>query len=316
MMNPLKIIFAGTPAFSLPCLKALYEAGHSIIGVFTQPDRPCGRGQKPQASIIKQWAIEHHLDVYQPESLKNPEIHKVIADLKPDVMVVVAYGLILPQTILNIPHYGCVNVHASLLPRWRGAAPIQYAIRSGDKTSGITIMQMDIGMDTGAILKQQPCHIDDNDNAQDLFDKLSHIAPPVLLETLQEIARGESQAIPQSEELVTYSPKISKHEAEINWNLNSEQILLNLRAFYPWPCGFSSYQGKNIKIHAAVLETQCSSSSPPGTIVGHQKDKIIVKTGNGAIGILIWQWPNENQIKVQDWLIHKAHQMPLGSRLA
>jgi methionyl-tRNA formyltransferase len=312
-MTPLKIIFAGTPAFSLPCLETLYQAGHSILAVFTQPDRPAGRGQKPQASVIKQWAIEHHIPVYQPESLKNSVMEELIAQLQADVMVVVAYGLILPKKILDLPHYGCINVHASLLPRWRGAAPIQYAIRSGDQTTGISIMQMDVGMDTGDVLKQVSCPIDTKDDAQSLFKKLSLLAPPVLLEALEERASGKSLAHSQDNNLATYAPKIAKQEAQIDWNQTSEQILLNIRAFYPQPGAFTIYQDKNIKIHAAEKASELNSETQAGTIIAHEYDRIIVKTGNGSISITSWQWPNEKQIKLIDWLKHKAQQLPIGS---
>jgi methionyl-tRNA formyltransferase len=315
MMTPLKIIFAGTPAFSLPCLEALHKAGHSIVAVLTQPDRPSGRGQKLQASPIKEWAIEHHLSVYQPESLKSKEMTELIAQFDADVMVVVAYGLILPKTILDLPRLGCINVHASLLPRWRGAAPIQYALRSGDKITGISIMQMDQGMDTGDVLKHISCSIDAEDDSERLFNKLSLLAPPVLLESLEERVSGRSIPEPQDNHLATYAPKITKQEAQIDWSESSEQILLNLRAFHPQPCAFTSFEGKNIKIHAAQFEMgQSITTTPAGTIIAHQSDRIVVQTGNGAIGITCWQWPNEKQVKLVDWLKHKALQLPIGSR--
>jgi methionyl-tRNA formyltransferase len=315
-MKPLKIIFAGTPAFSLPCLKALYAAGHDICAVFTQPDRPAGRGQKPQASVIKQWAESHQLAIFQPESLKHSDIQRTIADLNADVMVVVAYGLILPQIVLDMPKYGCINVHASLLPRWRGAAPIQYAIRFGDKKTGITIMQMSAGMDSGDILKQIDCPIAQEDTSETLFSRLSALAPNVLLDTLKEIVQGTSIAKPQQDEWVTYSPKIAKTEAKINWQDTSDQIFQNIKAFMPWPIAYCQFLDETIKIHRAHPVNGFSTHQAlAGTILSHHNDRIIVKTGDGAIAITHWQWPNHKVTSLEDWLLHKASQIPVGSIL-
>jgi methionyl-tRNA formyltransferase len=313
MTHPLKIIFAGTPAFSLPCLQALHHAGHNIVAVLTQPDRPSGRGQKLQASPIKQWALEHDLTVLQPLTLRNTDIQEALKKFNADVMVVVAYGLILPKVILDMPTFGCINVHASLLPRWRGAAPIQYAIRSGDTKTGITIMQMDVGMDTGDILKQADCSIDIQDTSETLFNKLSLIGPKILLETLDDIQENKITPIPQDEAFVTYSPKIEKQEAHINWNSKSEQILLTIRAFYPWPICYTEYQGIPIKIHQGS-KISYTGQETPGTILSTKEDKLLIKTSDGAISIQAWQWPNQKVVSIKDWLHAKANLLQIGSQ--
>jgi len=314
-MNPLKIIFAGTPAFSLPCLEALYAQGHHICAVFTQPDRPAGRGQKPQASAIKQWAQLQELSIYQPESLKHSDIQAQIAAFKADVMVVVAYGLILPKVVLDTPRLGCINVHASLLPRWRGAAPIQYAIRNGDLETGITIMQMDVGMDSGDILSQKTCQILNSDTSETLFTRLSQMAPSLLLSAIEDLQEGTATPLRQVEENVTYSPKITKLEAQIDWQQTSQQIWQNIRAFYPWPIAYTSLGQNNIKIHQAHPITDLQFDAPAGSIVAHREHDILIKTGDGVIAITHWQWPNQATIAVHDWLTHKATQAPLGSIL-
>lgn len=311
-MHKLKIIFAGTPAFSLPCLQAIHQAGHDIVAVLTQPDRPSGRGQKLQASPIKQWAVEQDLRVYQPSSLKLDDIQKTLKDLNADIMIVVAYGLILPKIVLDMPKFGCINVHASLLPRWRGAAPIQYAIRSGDQKTGITIMQMNEGMDTGDILSQHECQIEPEDTSESLFHKLSLLSPPLLLETLKNIQDENVTPMPQDEKFVAYSPKIEKHEAHIDWNTSSAQILLNIRAFIPWPICFTNYQGTSIKIHQAQ-KVNYSGKEQPGTILSLANDQLLVKTADSAISIQAWQWPNQKVVSMKDWLHAKGNQLSIGS---
>lgn len=312
-MKPLKIIFAGTPQFSLPCLQALHQAGHDICAVFTQPDRPAGRGQKAQASVIKQWALEKHLPVYQPETLRTPDIQTVIAELKADVMVVVAYGLILPKIVLELPKMGCINVHASLLPRWRGAAPIQYAIHAGDEITGITIMQMDTGMDTGDILTQEPTPILATDTSDTLFHRLSVIGAKLLTETLERLQNNDIQPIQQNPEQVTYASKINKTQAKINWHESSRQISQNVRAYQPWPIAFTKLGEELVKIHQVRLIDDYSSNAQPGTIIAHQPNELWVKTGDGVIAIENWQWPNQKIISLKDWLIHKASLAPVGA---
>lgn len=312
-MKPLKIIFAGTPAFSLPCLQALHAAGYDIVGVFTQPDRPAGRGQKLQPSIIKQWATSQNLQIFQPSTLRAPDIQQCIADLEADLMVVVAYGLILPQAVLSIPKYGCINVHGSLLPRWRGAAPVQYAIREGDATTGITTMLMDVGMDTGDMLKKASCAIEASDTSESLLEKLSLMGAPLLLETIEEWIGGKLTPIKQDEALVTYAHKISKTDAKINWNDSSQRILQQIRAYIPWPVAYTEWQHQTIKIYQAY-EVSDASQTPAGTIIQLTADAIIVKTADSAIAITHWQWPNHKMMPVHDWLQGKKHELPIGTQ--
>lgn len=299
MSKSLRIVFAGTPAFALPSLEALFQTNHEIVAVYTQPDRPAGRGQKLQTSIIKQWAVEHHLPVYQPLSLRNDEAYKELESLQPDVMIVVAYGLILPQSILSIPKFGCINVHGSLLPRWRGAAPVQYAIHAGDKQTGVTIMQMDVGMDTGDMLTQVSTPITDEDTSESVLHRLSYMAQQPLLETLEHI--DDLKPIKQDEAFVTYAPKINKTDAKINWQQTAKEIHQQIRAYYPWPIAFTQFDSQDIKIHQASIIHQ-SSNKAPGTIVTINKQSIQVVCGEDILAIQEWQWPNSKKMSVQSFL--------------
>jgi len=314
-MKPLKIIFAGTPAFALPCLEALVAAGHEVVCVLTQPDRPSGRGQQPQPSIIKQWALKNALHLEQPLTLKGPQAASMLGAFAPDLMVVVAYGLILPQAILDIPRLGCINVHGSLLPRWRGAAPIQYALRAGDRETGITIMQMDAGMDTGAMLNKKHLIIEADDNAQTLFEKLSQLAPSLLLETIEQLHHGKIQAQTQDEAQATYAPKINKEEGHISWNLSAKEIINQFRGLYPWPGAYVFYQDKMIKMHE-MIQIMGDCHAPPGTVLEHRADAMIIACKHGKIAITEWQWPNEKKIDLETWLIHKAALIPPGAILS
>ncbi|NBX84830.1 MAG: methionyl-tRNA formyltransferase [Gammaproteobacteria bacterium] len=314
-MKPLKIIFAGTPAFSLPCLQAIHRSEHEIIAVFTQPDRPAGRGQKLQPSIIKQWAINNDLPIFQPQTLKSAEIQQTIHNLNPDLMIVIAYGLILPKAVLDIPKHGCINVHGSLLPRWRGAAPVQYAIREGDEVTGITTMLMDVGMDTGDMLKKIHCKIEHHDTSETLLDKLSHMSAPLLIDTIDQWVNGTLIPIKQNESEVTYAHKIEKTDAKINWHETSNQILQKIRAYIPWPIAYAEWQNQAIKIHQAH-NVALSSSAIPGTVLKHDTNTIVIKTGNGAIAITHWQWPNHKMMPVHDWLQGRSHELPEGTVLA
>ena len=238
-MPPLKIIFAGTPDFAASALSALIESEHDVVAVYTQPDRPAGRGRKLRASPVKELALKHDIPVLQPEKLKDAETHDVLRSFNADVMIVAAYGLILPQAVLDIPRLGCLNIHASLLPRWRGAAPIQRAIAAGDKESGITIMQMDAGLDTGDILLLSHCPINDNDNGGDLHDRLAEMGASSILEALKDIESGNTKPIKQDDALATYAHKLDKKEAIINWKDSAENIERLIRAFNPWPVAFT-----------------------------------------------------------------------------
>lgn len=314
-MKPLKIIFAGTPAFALPALQALYEAGHEIVAVYTQPDRPAGRGQKLQASIIKTWALEKNLNIFQPESLKSSEVQNQIKAHQADVMVVAAYGLILPKVVLEMPRLGCINVHGSILPRWRGAAPVQYAILSGDKESGITIMQMDVGMDTGNILQIRTCPIQDTDTSESLLKTLSHLAPPLLLDTLEKLNSGLIQAEIQDESQVTYAHKINKSDAKINWQQSAQAIDCQIRGYYPWPMAYTTFADQIIKIHQARILKGQKSTHPPGTIVSFTQEEVLVATLDDVIAISVWQFPNMKKMTLKDWQNGHQHLLPQGSLL-
>lgn len=312
-MNPLNIVFAGTPAFTLPSLNALANSSHLIRAVYTQPDRPAGRGRTMQASPVKAWAEAREVPVYQPINFKDPKAIETLAALSPDVLVVIAYGLILPQAVLDIPRLGCINVHASLLPRWRGASPIQQALLHGDQETGVTIMQMDAGMDTGAMLTKASCSILPTDTVEDLHDRLANLAAEPLLKTLDLLATGAIQAEPQNSSLATMAPKISKEDAHINWSATAVEIERQIRAFNPWPICWTSYQEQIIRIHQArVVE---HSSMQPGAIIAIQKTGMLVATGKNALLIEKIQFPNGKVITVLDWLNSGKNQLQPGMTL-
>ena len=276
----MRVIFAGTPDFAASALAALIETGHEILVVLTQPDRPKGRGMKLTPSPVKTLALQHNLPVWQPENLKDVSIQQQLRDLQADVMVVAAYGLLLPAAVLNIPEHGCLNIHASLLPRWRGAAPIQRAIEAGDVESGVCIMQMDVGLDTGDVLLSRNTPITDGTTAAQLHDALAVIGAEAIVEALAKLP--ELIAVPQPEAGVTYAQKLSKADAEIDWALGAKQIHNKIRALNPVPGAWSSLNGQVIKVWASsVLEM--SSTAVGGSIVGVDKQGIAVQTGEGVV---------------------------------
>ncbi|KTD44682.1 methionyl-tRNA formyltransferase [Legionella quateirensis] len=310
-MSGLSIVFAGTPEFGLPCLEALCQSSHQVKAVYTQPDRPAGRGRKLQASAVKEWALAHQIPVYQPLNFKNPETISELAALQPDVMIVIAYGLILPKAVLEIPRLGCINVHASLLPRWRGASPIQHAILYGDAQSGVTIMQMDVGMDTGDMLSTVECPITSFDTAGSLHDKLAQLSAQPLLSTLTALAQQKAKPEAQNNELVTYAGKINKEDARINWHDSAEQIDCRIRAFNPWPIAYTLVGDEILRIHKAQL-SETASSQPPGTILQIDKKGMLVATGNKAILIEVIQFPGGKAISIADWLNSGKTQLHTG----
>jgi methionyl-tRNA formyltransferase len=281
-MKKLRIIFAGTPEFAVPTLQALIDSPHHILAVFTQPDRPAGRGRKQLESPIKQLALQHHLTVKQPENLKSQHIQQEIIDYKADLMIVVAYGQLLPQAVLNAPHFGCINVHASLLPRWRGAAPIHHAILAGDKETGVCIMQMDVGLDTGPVYSQSAIPIMATDTTKNLHDKLSTLGAKLLIDTLPKIINPDRQAIPQDSTHTTYAGKINKEQAKIDWNQSAKSIDRLIRAFNPWPVAYTQIHTEIIRVwEAEVINQQIDEK--PGTIINLDKNGIEVATGEGII---------------------------------
>ena len=276
----MRVIFAGTPDFAASALAALIEVGHEILVVLTQPDRPKGRGMKLTPSPVKTLALQHELPVWQPENLKDVAIQQQLRDLQADVMVVAAYGLLLPAAVLNIPQHGCLNIHASLLPRWRGAAPIQRAIEAGDAESGVCIMQMDVGLDTGDVLLSRSTPITEVTTAAQLHDDLAVIGAQAIVEALAKLP--ELTAIPQPEAGVTYAQKLSKADAEIDWALGAKQIHAKIRALNPVPGAWSSLNEQVIKIWASKVLEQ-SSDAAIGSIVAADKQGIAVQTGAGVI---------------------------------
>jgi len=313
--DSLRIIFAGTPDFAARHLDALLSSGHHVVGVFTQPDRPAGRGKKLMPSPVKVLAEENGLPVFQPASLRPQENQQLVADLHADVMVVVAYGLILPKAVLDMPRLGCINVHGSLLPRWRGAAPIQRALWAGDAETGVTIMQMDVGLDTGDMLYKLVCPITDEDTSATLYDKLAGLGPAGLIETLAQLANGTAQPQVQDEAQVTYAEKLSKEEARVNWSLSAAQLERCIRAFNPWPMSWLEIDGQPLKIwKASVIDT--GTTAEPGTIVDATKQGIQVATGDGILNVESLQPAGKKAMSAQDLLNSRREWFVPGHRLA
>lgn len=284
-MRPLKIIFAGTPEFASVALDALLASRHAVVAVYTQPDRPAGRGRKLRASAVKQLATAHQIPVFQPTSLKPAEVQAQLKQHTADVMVVAAYGLLLPRLVLDIPRFGCLNIHASLLPRWRGAAPIQRAILAGDKQTGITIMQMDEGLDTGDILLQVECPITTTTTAGELHDELARLGADALLTTLDRL--GELHATPQDDSQVSYAAKLDKSESRLDWSRTAPALNNQIRAFNPWPVAQTRLDGQTVRVWSArpiePSPNQPGHNAPAGTIVEVGADGITTACGQGRL---------------------------------
>ncbi len=278
----MRIIFAGTPEFARVALTALHHAGHTIVAVLTQPDRPSGRGMKLTPSAVKLEASRLDLPVLQPATLKSAEIQAELNALAADVMVVAAYGLILPQVVLDMPLHGCLNIHASLLPRWRGAAPIHRAIQAGDGATGITIMQMDAGLDTGAMLLRQSIDIAPDDTTGTLHDKLATLGGGMIVTALADVSAGTLTPQPQPEAGVTYAAKITKAEAQLDFNLSAQQLVRNIRAFNPAPGAFMLWQDKPIKVWQAQIH---AGTGKPGTLLAAGSDGMVIACGQDALSI-------------------------------
>ncbi|MBF0752018.1 MULTISPECIES: methionyl-tRNA formyltransferase [unclassified Pasteurella] len=318
-MKPLNIIFAGTPDFAAQHLQALINSQHNVIAVYTQPDKPAGRGKKLQASPVKQLAEQHHIPVYQPKSLRNAEAQAKLQALNADVMVVVAYGLILPKAVLDAPRLGCLNVHGSILPRWRGAAPIQRAIWAGDVQTGVTIMQMDEGLDTGDMLHKVYCDILPTETSASLYDKLAELAPPALIEVLDQLETGKFIAEKQDNSQSNYADKLSKEEAKLDWSLSATQLERNIRAFKPWPMAYFSTEDKagspqTLKVYQA--EVLSHQDKPVGMILCADKTGIQIATAEGVLNILQLQPAGKKPMSAQDLLNGRADWFPVGKVLA
>lgn len=296
----MRIVFMGTPDFSVPCLQALIDDGHDVCAVFTQPDKPKGRHGVLSAPPVKELALKYDIPVYQPDSLKNDEIKSFFASLGADLAIVVAYGKILPEEFLNAPKYGCINMHASLLPKLRGAAPIQWSIINGEKCSGVTAMQMDKGLDTGDILLSESVEIRDDETTQELHDELSVLGAQVMRKTLLMLQKGVLSPIRQDDSQSTYAPILTKELSAIDWQKSALQIHNQIRGLYPWPGASAVLNGKTLKIHSAKLLGK--TQGEPGEVVFNDH-RLCVACGDGnAVELLVIQAPGKKAMPVTDYL--------------
>jgi methionyl-tRNA formyltransferase len=313
MAEPLRIVFAGTPEFAATQLAALLASAHHVLAVYTQPDRPAGRGRRLRPSPVKRLAHADAIPVHQPETLRDPGAAHTLATYGPDVMVVAAYGLVLPRPILRVPRLGCINVHASLLPRWRGAAPIQHAILAGDRESGISIIQMDQGVDTGPVLKRASCPIHGDDTAGRLHDRLAELGARTLVAVLAELRTGGLRPTPQDDARATYAPRIRKADATIDWHAHAEHIARQVRAFNPWPVARTTLAGEPLHVWTAVPLEGNGRGSAPGTVIGCSKAGIDVAAGHGVLRLLTVQRPGGRALAAAEFL--NAHPLAAGERL-
>ena len=300
-MEPLRIVFAGTPDFSVAPLESLIASRHEIIAVYTQPDRPAGRGRKLMPGPVKKKALAHGIPVMQPASFREEGAIDDLASLQPDLMVVVAYGLLLPESVLDIPRLGCLNIHASLLPRWRGAAPIQRAILAGDSRSGVSIMQMDAGLDTGPVWLERAIALLPDETGGSLHDRLAILGAEALMETLPLIASADRKPVPQPEEGVCYARKLTKQEARIDWSEPALQIERLVRAFNPWPVAHADLDGEKVRIWEARMQ-EGSASAPPGAVIGTSREGIDISTADGILRVIRLQMPGKRPVTAQEFL--------------
>ncbi|MDP0270336.1 methionyl-tRNA formyltransferase [Glaesserella parasuis] len=316
-MKKLNIIFAGTPDFAATHLQALLNSEHNVIAVYTQPDKPAGRGKKLQASPVKQLAEVHHIPVYQPKSLRKEEAQAELQALNADVMVVVAYGLILPEAVLKAPKYGCLNVHGSLLPRWRGAAPIQRSIWAGDTETGVTIMQMDIGLDTGDMLHKVTTPILATETSASLYAKLAELAPPALLEVLNGLTSGQFKPEKQQDEQANYAEKLTKEEAKLDWNMTACQLERNIRAFNPAPMAYLTLMVNEVEERIKVYQAEVlpHQDKTVGTVLAVDKNGIQIATQQGVLNITQLQPAGKKPMSVQDFLNGRGDWFKVGSVL-
>ncbi len=307
----LRVVFAGTPAFALPSLRSLVESQADVAAVITQPDRPKGRGRKLAQPPVKQFAEERGLCVIQADRI-SVDLTAQVASLQPDVMIVVAFGLIVPPKLLKIPKYGCINVHASLLPRWRGAAPVARAIEAGDSTTGVTMMQMDEGLDTGAIIARRECTIAENDTTLSLTEKLAEVGAQQLRETLDSLPGCLQDAIPQESSAATYAAKLSVAESPIDWQQSASQIVRKIHAYNPWPAARTTYQGMGLRIWSAKVESHGAGVDTAGEVVESRDRSLVIQAGNGAVRIVELQREGKRRMAAADFLSGFA--VPAGSR--
>jgi methionyl-tRNA formyltransferase len=313
-LQPLRIIFAGTPDFAAKHLTSLLESQHEIVAVYTKEDTPSGRGKKLQASAVKTLALTHQLPVIQPASLRTEEAQQTLEQFNADIMIVVAYGLILPQVVLDTPRLGCINVHGSLLPKWRGAAPIQRAVWAGDQQSGVTIMQMDKGLDTGPMLYKASLDIAIDETSETLYARLADLGPSALVEAIDLLSKNKLTAEVQDETLATYAHKLSKDEAKIDWSDDAAHIHRCIRAFNPWPVSYFQLNDINVKVWQAT-SSDVLSDQPAGTIVTADKKGIVVATAKGTITLLNLQFPGKKAMAINDILNSRKALFTPGNQL-
>ncbi len=300
-MTSLRIAFAGTPQFALPALRACLDSPHRVVGVLTQPDRPAGRGRELRSSPVKLLALEAGVPVAQPPSLRTPDARAPLVEWEPDLMVVVAYGLILPPEVLAQPRLGCINIHGSLLPRWRGAAPIQRAILAGDSETGVTIMQLDAGLDTGPMLFSRRHPIGLHDTAGDLHDVLAELGAVALIEAIDGLAAGTLEPKPQPAEGATYAPKIEKAEAKLDWSADAASLDRRIRAFNPWPMAETLLADEPLKLLRAQVAKHSGSEAPPGTVLGIADDGLHVACGEGVLAVRELQRAGKRPVSARDF---------------
>ena len=312
-MKSLKIVFAGTPDFASAHLQAVLDTHHEVVAVYTQPDRPAGRGRKLKPSPVKELALQHDIPVYQPKTLRDETAQQELAALGADLMIVVAYGLILPQVVLDTPKYGCINVHGSILPRWRGAAPIQRAIAAGDKESGVTIMQMDAGLDTGDMLIKACCPIHESDTSSDLHDRLIEVGQPALVEAVNKIAEEALTPEKQDDDLACYAHKMSKEEAQIDWKRPVVDLDCLVRAFNPWPVATTEFDGLTIRVWEASAVNQ-NPDQEPGTLLKADKEGLDIACQTGILRVTKVQLPGSKAMAVSDLLNSKKDMFAVGKR--
>jgi methionyl-tRNA formyltransferase len=312
MSQALRLVFAGTPEFAAEHLKALLASQHQIVAVYTQPDRPAGRGQKLMPSPVKQLALEHNIAVLQPPTLRDPAAQTELASLNADLMVVVAYGLILPQVVLDTPRLGCINSHASLLPRWRGAAPIQRAVQAGDAESGVTVMQMEAGLDTGPMLLKVSTAISSDDTGGSLHDRLAELGPPAVLQAIEGLAAGTLHGEVQNNDLATYAHKLNKDEARLDWSRPAVELERLIRAFNPWPICHSTLNGEALKVLAAQ---PTEGHGAPGEILHASRDGLVVACGDSALRLTRLQLPGGKALNFADLFNSRREQFAVGTVL-
>ena len=298
----MRVVFMGTPDFSVAPLKALLEGGHEILAAVTQPDKPKGRGKNMQMTPVKEEALKRGIPVYQPVKVRDPEFVRVIKELAPDVIVVVAFGQIIPQPILDVPPYGCINIHASLLPKYRGAAPIQWAVIDGEKESGVTTMQMDAGLDTGAILEQEKILLAEDETGGSLFEKLSLLGSRLILSTLKKLEEGSLTPTPQPQEGSSYAGRLNKELGDIDWRKDAVSIERLIRGLNPWPSAYTRWNGKTLKLWAAKALDENVEGAAPGQVVRCGRDGLGVQTGGGILSVKELQLEGKKRMDVEAFL--------------